>query len=45
MGKSCVKHNFFSLGGQYNSLGHPKPHNLSKTIFSYIVEKWFTKIQ
>ena len=23
MGKSCGKHKFFSLGGQYYSLGHP----------------------
>ena len=23
MGKSCGKHEFFSLGGQYYSLGHP----------------------
>ena len=23
MGKSCGKHNFFSMGGQYYSLGHP----------------------
>ena len=42
MGKSCGKHKFFSLGGQYYSLGHPNMHAHKELIIIRTLDLSFT---